>query len=176
MARRRSSSDSKAMSVRVEGGLELAKLPGWLDTGQRALMERAGTRVRDEIRKRAPGGPLGSAGRAVKMKVRTSTTVEIGSSTRDFPGARALEKGAYITPKGLRGLTRRELLRQPRRLRITTGGRTTYPVAVRIPAKRYHEKGARTRTKIVKEEYGKAFGDLERTAAASRGFSGVPSL
>ncbi len=132
------------LRVRLEGMSELVKIPGGLEDAQRDFVRRSGERLRDSIAERAPGGPAGSVGRSFKTFTAGFTRAIIYS---DHPGAKALEKGAYIKPRRKGGA-----------LRFRDGTFTRRPV--RIPAKKYAERGLRSRSKIVKEEFRKTFGDV----------------
>lgn len=146
MARKRSGGTN--LSVAVDGLDELRRLPGFLDRGQRELLDKGLTGIRDAIALVAPGGPTGRAGRAVKAKTLSSTRGVVGSF--DFPGARALERGAFIRPKGTA-------------LRFQVEGRTVFVRrGIRIKARWYHKKGLRGRRRIIRAAYHDAFGNLNR--------------
>lgn len=143
MARSRSE-----FNVRVEGLAELAQIPGWLEQAQRRFLAKAGDRLADEIRKRAPGGAAGGIGRGTRSRTLSATSAEI---TVRHPGAKALEQGAYIEPK--RGGA----------LRFVVNGEVVFTRRpVRIAPKRYAARGLRNRSKVVRAAYGDAFNDLGR--------------
>lgn len=124
-------------------GLERAtRIPGWLEEGQREFMGKAVRRLRDEVAEKAPGGPQGRIGRSIDGRVISPTTGAIGSS---HPGAKALDRGAYIVAK--RG----------RALRFNIGGETVYRRFVRLPARRFFARGLRYRNRVVAEEFERVF-------------------
>ena len=150
MARRRKG----PMKVRVEGLEQAAKIPGWLETGQADMNRRAGDKIANDIRARAPGGPAGKAGRAIVVVPLGSRRLAIES--RGFAGARALNEGAYIKSRRGAGTA----------VRFQVGGRTVFvrhPRGVRLEARRYFEKGLRPRRKRVQEAFHEVFDDLERS-------------
>lgn len=147
MARRKSAGDGGTVRTSIEGLEELSRLPGWIDRGQRRFVERSGERIAEAIAERAPGGKGGSVGRATRSRTLSSTKAEI---VVDHPGAKALERGAFIKPK------------RHTKLRFTVGGRTVFPRFVRLKGRGYAAKGLRARRKIVNSEYAKAFDDLSK--------------
>jgi hypothetical protein len=139
--------------VRIEGLAELAKIPGGLERGQRILLERGTGRIRDEIRRKAPGGPTGRAGRAVQSRVISPSKAVVASI--GFDGAKALERGAFIRSKRGPGTA----------IRFEVGGQRVFvrhPRGVRIPAFRYFEKGLRPRARFMREAFHDGFHDLRR--------------
>jgi hypothetical protein len=142
----------QSFSVSVTGLEALARIPGFLDRGQRILLERSTTRIAEEIAKRAPGGASSKAGRDVEARVLTSTTAVIRS--KGFAGAKVLERGGFIRSKRGPGTA------------IKFQGDdgpvfVRYPRGVRIKARGYFRKGLRTRGKIVREAFAEGFHDLE---------------
>lgn len=148
---------ARPMRVSVDGLSELAKIPGWLEDGQREFLGKAADRLADEIAKRAPGGASGSVGRSFRGRTVSDTKAEIVST---HPGAKALERGGRITPKGMGRLSDREIRMKRRSLRFQVGGRTVFVPSVRIGARKYVAKGLRPRSRIVREAYMEAFDTL----------------
>lgn len=150
MARKRKGGN--AMSVAVDGLDEMRKIPGFIDRGQRILLDRSTQRIRDEIAKRAPGGASGKAGRDVEARTLTSTVAIIRS--KGFEGAKALERGAFIRSKrGPDTAIRFEGEDGPVFVRAPRG--------IRIKGRGYFKKGLRTRSKHIRQAYHEGFGDLE---------------
>lgn len=143
MAKKKGGND---FSVSVEGLSRMRSVPGWLDRGQREFLERGSEGIRDEVRRKAPGGPNSRAGRDVESVVLTSTRAVVRS--KGWPGARALERGATIRPK--RG----------KALRLRDGRFVRGKVVVK--GRRYFQKGLRSRGKIIRDAYSSAFDDLDR--------------
>lgn len=150
---------AKTMNVKVENLSALADAPGWLEHSQRHFLDRATQRIGDEVRKRAPGGPGGHAGRDVEARTLSSTRAVVQS--RGWIGAKTLELGAVIRPHGkaLRLRNGRFVHRSTRRRRGSAGAP---PGAVFVPGKHYYKRGLRARGKIIREEFGHAFGDIRR--------------
>lgn len=143
MARRKG---GNSFNVRVEGLEGLSRMPGFIDSGQRMLLDRGSKGIAAEIAKKAPGGPGGKAGRDVEALTTSSTTALIRS--RGFKGARLLDKGGTIRPK--RG----------KALKLHDGRFVRGKVFVK--GRGYWRKGLRSRSKIIRAAYHDAFGNLER--------------
>lgn len=140
-----------AFSVSVSGLEELAKIPGFLEDGQRILLGRSTKRIAEEIAKRAPGGAGGKAGRDVEARVLTSKTAVIRS--KGFEGAKVLERGGFIRSKRGPG-TAVKFKGEAGEVFVR------YPRGVRIKARGYFRKGLRTRGKIVREAFAEGFREL----------------
>lgn len=147
------------MKVKIEGLSELAKIPGWLEHGQRQFLDTAAQRVAAKIASGAPGGASGSVGRATKGHAISSTKAEI---TVNHPGARVLEEGGTIKPKkkALRFVVGGQVVFVRRSSRRRQGSAGAPPGAVFIPARRFAKKGLRSRGRIVREAYQEAFDNL----------------
>lgn len=146
------------LTVRVEGLEEAARIPGWLETGQEDMQRRAGDKIADDIRLRAPGGPGGKAGRAIHVVPLGSKRIAIES--RGFEGARALNEGAYIRSRRGAGTA----------VRFTVGSSVVfvrYPKGARIKPRRYFEKGLRPRRKRLQEAFHEVFDDLQRSQGSA---------
>lgn len=152
MARRR-----EALGVHVHGLAELGKIPGWLSGAERHFLAKGVSGVAAEIAKRAPGGPSGSIGRRVEWRTVSPTRAIIRVR---HPAARALEKGAFITPKGLRRLRINELRKQRRRLKFVVDGKTVFAPFVRIKGTGYARRGLAQRGRVIRSAYQDAFGNL----------------
>lgn len=152
----------RGLKVKVEGLSELAEIPGWLDDGQRRFLRKAADGIAEKIAEVAPGGKGGSVGRAVKGRTLSATKAEI---VVEHPGARVLEEGGVIKPKG-------------KALKFQIGGRTVFvhrssrrrkgsagapPGSVFVPGRRFGKKGLRSRHKIVRTAYQDAMGDLRKS-------------
>lgn len=140
-----------AFSVSVDGLSKLGALPGFIDDAQGELLNKAARRIGDEVRKKAPGGPMGKAARDVEARALTSTTAVVRS--RGWKGARILERGGSIRPK------------KGEALRFSVDGKTVFTRGpVHIKGRGYWRKGLRARGKIVRQTYHEAFGSLGRGA------------
>lgn len=153
MARR---GGSGVMRVTLEGNLERAnRIPGWIDHAQRRQLERAGDLIEDDVEGKAPGGPGGSIARSVRTRTLSDTRLELVAT---HPGAKALERGAFIRSNRGRGTA----------IRFEEAGRTVFvrsPRGVRLPALGWFKKGLRQRRRRIREAFDEAFDDLERTAS-----------
>lgn len=144
------------VKVKLEGLSELAKIPGFLEQGQRRFLERAGERISDAIAEKAPGGKSGSIGRSAHSITLSPTKVAV---IVDHPGAKALEEGATIKPKG-KALRLRDGRFVHRSSRRRSGSAGTPPGAVFIPPRRYAKSALRRRNKIVREVFSEALDQL----------------
>lgn len=143
----------KMFNVAVDGLAELAAIPGWLDAGQRELLDKGSQRLADSVRAKAPGGRGGKIARDIEARTLSPTTAVVRS--KGLPATRALNRGAYIKPK--RGVA----------LRFTIDGRTVFiRRGVRIKARKFFEAGLRSRGKIIRQVYSEAFGDLHKHGPA----------
>lgn len=123
--------------VKLEGLSEMEeKIPNWIDHGERKLVDNIAHRLADSVHDASPKGGIPFRGRAVN-----SSSAEISSN---HPGAKALDKGAYIRGKG-------------KKLKFEVDGRTIFATAVRLAARNYTKKGLRKRNSIAKEEFSKIF-------------------
>ena len=84
-------------SLTFNGVDKIAELDGRLERAERSMLSRTARGIRDAIRRHAPGGPQGRAGRAVRSRVLSASRALVGSF--GFPGAKALERCAWIAPK-----------------------------------------------------------------------------
>lgn len=138
-------------NVRVEGLSRLAAMPGFLERAQRDLLDRSSKAIGDEVRKRAPGGPDSAIGRDVEARALSSTIAVIRS--KGHPGAKALERGAFIRSRRGAGTA----------IRFNTPSGPIFvrsPRGVRIKARGFYRRGLRTRSKHVREAFGQTFGNL----------------
>lgn len=150
----------KRFNVKVEGLSNLADAPGWLDHAQRRFLECAVDQLGDEVRKRAPGGPNGQAGRDVEARTLSSTKGIIQS--RGWIGAKTLEFGAVIKAPAGGALRLRDgrFIHSSRRRRRGSAGPP--PGAVFVPPKGYYRKGLRSRGRVVRAAFQEAFDDISR--------------
>jgi hypothetical protein len=128
-------------SIRVEGLSKLEQIPGWLDDGQRQFVERISHRLADQMQLESPKSHI-----PFTARVLDSNSAKIEST---HPGAKALDKGAYISGKG-------------HKLKFQVDGRLVFAKFVRLAARNYTKKALRQRNKITADEYQKAFGELGR--------------
>lgn len=154
---------TKRFNVKVEGLSALADAPGWLDHAQRRFLDNAIDQLGDEVRKRAPGGPGGQAGRDVEARTLSSTRGVIQS--RGWIGAKTLEFGAVIKPRRAKALRLRDgrFVHRSTRRRLGSGGAP--PGAVFVAPRGYYRKGLRSRGRIVRTAYQEAFNDISRGRA-----------
>lgn len=135
------------LKVKVEGLAELAEIPGWLETGQKRFLQKAANGIAEKIAETAPGGKGRSIGRATRANTLSPTKAEV---VVDHPGARVLERGGFIQPRG-------------RALKFQAGGRTVFSRrGVRIAPRGFAKKGLRSRHKIVRAAYAEAMGDVSK--------------
>jgi hypothetical protein len=136
----------KSYSVSVEGLSKLTRIPGGLDKAQREFLGEAVDELAEEVGKAAPGGRGGRVGRTWRGRTISSTRGVVESS---HPGAKALDRGAYITPK------------KGKVLRFTVGGQERFARFVRLPATNYTKRGLRKRGTIIRKAYEKKFNELD---------------
>lgn len=122
-------------------------------------MQRSANQLRRNVQRVSPGGPRGRIGSTVYGIVIGERQIEVGVV---HPGARALNYGAYITPKGLSKLPYRELVRQKRRLKFEINGKVIFAPLVRYKGTHYFERGLVSLTRVIDEEWRRAFNDLGR--------------
>jgi hypothetical protein len=129
-----------SVSIRIEGLSKAARIPDGLERAQRRMLDRIVERLADELGEATPGGRGGTVGRTWRGQTISSTRGVVYSP---HPGAKALARGAYITPRGGRAL------------RFHTG--EVRPFA-RLPRTNYDKRALRKRGRIGREEYTRAFG------------------
>lgn len=136
---------AKQFSVSISGLSQLEKVPGGLEKAQREFLDEAADEIADEVGKAAPSRS-GQLARSWKGRTISSTRAVIESHS---PYAKAVDRGAYITPK------------QGKLLRFNVDGRTIFTKSVRIPASNYTKKGLRKRGPIIRNTYQKHFDELD---------------
>jgi hypothetical protein len=141
-----------AVRVSVDVPPELRKLSSEITRRSGRLYDAAAKGMAAEVARRAPGGAGGRVGRSFFSRG--------GDVIPAHPGARALDRGAYITPKGLRGLSGRDLRLQRRRLRFKVDGKTVFAPSVRIPARHYIRQALRKRRSIIDRAFEQVFGGI----------------
>lgn len=141
-----------AIGVNVEVSPRLRKLGSEITRRSDRLYETAAKGMAQEVARRAPGGAAGRIGRS--FFARDDMVISA------HPGARALDVGAYITPKGLNKLSATDLRRQRRRLRFEVDGRTVFVPSVRLPGRHYVRQALRKRRSIVDRAFDEVYGDL----------------
>jgi hypothetical protein len=125
------------VSLNIKGLSAFEDDAEWLETGQHRFLQKITDRIADAVKEASPKGRIPFRGH-----VTSSTLAKIESN---HPGAKALDKGAYIRGHG-------------KKLRFHVEGRTIFTKAVRIKGTKYVAKGLRKRNKIVTEEYERIFG------------------
>ncbi len=128
-------------SVSVRGLEKLHAIPGGLDQAQKELLEGAVKRIARSVGDAAPKRS-GRLAASWKGEVRSSTEARVHSNS-DY--AKSQDRGAFISPK-------------KKALRFNNGHFQRVPV--RLPATGYVKQGLRSRGKIIREEYQKAFDNL----------------
>jgi hypothetical protein len=136
------------LSVKVEVSPKLLGLANELQKRTPRLYAEAAKGMRDEVARKAPGGPAGKIGRSF----RAVGPLVVSSS----PAAHALEGGAYIKAKNNRRTTggRRGVIR------FQGDDGPVYRMGVKIPAKHYVRKALVRRKSIIDKAVRKVYGDL----------------
>lgn len=148
---------SGGFSVGVEGLERAARIPGLLEIAQRQFVHAACESLAEAIGKSAPGGRTGRVGRTWRGYAITDTA---GLLESEHPGAKALDQGAYIVPKGLRNKSFSQIRRMRRYIRFRVEGREIFVPAVRLKPTHYVRRGLRPRRQIVLEQFNRFFGHL----------------
>lgn len=130
--------------VSIDGLDRLEKLPAELSQAGRAFLIDAIEDLKDEVASVAPGGAAGSVGRSFFADIIIPAAVARIAS--DHPGAKALDKGAYIRRTGWRPV------------RFYVGGQAVFARWVRLKPLRYMQKGLRHRNAIVGDAFERHFG------------------
>jgi hypothetical protein len=147
MASRRSSGIQ--FKIDIEGLDQLDRLPGQLQRGQRVFMDRLVDRLADDVSRKAPGGAGGSVGRSMRGQAVSDTHGFIESN---HPGAKALDRGAYIVGKN-----------SPKKLlRFQVNGEVVFARFVRLKPRHYVARGLRTRKATAASVFSDTLGDLTR--------------
>lgn len=142
MARRARTS----FGIQVEGIENLVALEDDLGLRQRQFLDRTVTQLAANIAAKAPGGPGRSVGRSIYHKVLTDTVGAVGSN---HPGAKALDRGAYIAPR-----------RGHKAVKFQVDGQDVFAKYVRLPARRYFSRGLRTRNQVAAREFARTMDGL----------------
>ncbi len=117
------------MDIKIEGVKKLSEdIPHNLKTGQREFVRKFADAMAQEITKASPKGHILWTG---EVKGKDSAVM-----SSKHPGAKALDKGAYIAAK------------KGKSLRFSSGGREAFPKFVRLPARHYTRKALRSRNRI----------------------------
>jgi hypothetical protein len=126
-------------SIVVEGLDRLHGLDNTVHTRQRQFLDATAKRVAANIALKAPGGPGGSVGASFHATLLTDTVASVASH---HPGAKALDRGAYIAPKHGQKV-----------VRWFSGGEPQFARFVRLPARRYVRAGLRNRNQLAAQEF-----------------------
>lgn len=130
----------------VEGLDKLEHLDGDLRSRQTVFLDRTVKHLARNIAEKAPGGPSRSVGRSIYGRVLTDTVGAVGS---DHPGAKALDRGAYIAPK-----------HGQKAVRWFKDGQPQFAKYVKLPARRYFARGLRTRNQVAAAEFNRTMDGL----------------
>lgn len=133
-----------SFSVSIQGLEELSKIPGWLEYAQRDHLDNAAKRIADKVEDTAPK-KSGRLANSWSSRTISSTKAMVSSNSKY---AKAQERGAFIKAK------------KGKFLRFEIDGRTIFAKSVRLKGTGYAKKALRSRGKIIKEEYAKAFDDI----------------
>ncbi len=133
------------LQLKIEGLERASRIPGWLEDGQRDFFHAALRELSQSVASKAPGGPTGRIGRTIYGRTLSSTVGLIGT---EHPGARALDRGAYITAK------------KGKVLRFEVDGEEVFTRFVRIEPRRFFARGLRYRNRIVQEQFNRHMGNL----------------
>lgn len=142
------------LSASVEIPPALEHLDERVARAEQLLLEYAAEDGARELAKQAPGGPGGAIGRTAHPKIVSSSESQ---SVVTHPGAGALDKGAFITPRGLKGKSMAELRRQKKRLKFTVDGKVVFAPFVRLKPRRFVRKAERARGRIIRDAAQRAF-------------------
>lgn len=135
-----------SFNIQIDGIDKLVALDAGIHTRQRLFLDRTVNQLARNIAAKAPGGPTRSVGRSIYGRLLTDTVGAVGSK---HPGAKALDRGAYIAPKGGK-----------KAVRFYVDGQPQFAKFVRLPARRYFASGLRTRNQVARTEFERAMGDL----------------
>lgn len=135
---------SSSFSIKLEGLSEAAKIPDWLDKGQRAMLEEIAERLAEAI-----GQASGSSTIRASFRGRAISSTKAIVESRGTKFAKARDRGAYITP------------RSGKALRFADG---SFRNVARLTAHNYVKKGMRQRRKIGDAAFAAHFGDLKANA------------
>ena len=133
---------AKSFSVTVKGLSELEKIPGALDHAQRETLEEAAREIAESVGKAAPSrsGRLRASWRGRTLDSRTA---EVASRGTEY--AKAIDRGAYITPN------------DGRALKFESG---RFSARARLKPTNYVKRGLRSRGRIVRKAFERNFGEL----------------
>jgi hypothetical protein len=134
-------------SLQVEGLGRLEGLPGEIENAQQEFLDLTSQSLAASVAAAAPGGSGGSIGRSIYGRATSSSTAVIGSA---HPGARALDRGAFIVP------------RHGKALRFQVNGQTVFAKWVRREPLHFFARGLRNRNQIVRAAFEQEFGHLDR--------------
>ncbi len=126
--------------VQIKGIDDLLALSTELERAESQFLSRLSDGLAASITKASPKGHI-----EWKGEVRGKNEAAVYSS---HPGAKALDRGAFIQPKG-----------HPR-LRFSSQGREIFPKFIRLPARHYVRKGLRSRSSIATKLWNELIGDI----------------
>ena len=144
------------ISIKVSQGLIDAQ--GRVRRHEGRFLTRVAEKSREPLARAAPGGAGGLIGQSLRV-VPALLGRPVSHVRTNHPGADALDRGAWITPAGLRDLGEAELRRQKRRLRFEVDGRTVFVPFVRIKATGWVKKGLRPRRRLINEAFAETHAD-----------------
>lgn len=135
---------SSSFSVKMVGLSEAAQIPGWLDHGQRAMLEEIVNELAGAI-----GDASGSSQIRASFRGRAISSTKGIVESRGTKFAKARDRGAYITP------------RSGKVLRFADG---SFRRVARLTPHKYVAKGMRKRRAIADAAFARHFGDLKGNA------------
>lgn len=139
------SGGNRSLRVTVEGIEHAEKIPGWLEEGQRKMLEKATDRLAESVQK--------AVGRHARHEVTHRVISSVQAEIRGGKLVRAAQLGAYIKSRRGPGTA----------IRFNAGGErfVRSPRGTRLPARKAVDKGLRPRRRIIQETFNEVFDNLE---------------
>jgi hypothetical protein len=132
------------VTVEIDGLERLLKEPVMSEPARRSFVDRGMKILAKNVAAAAPGGPDGSLGRSIYGYALSADRGIVGST---HPGAKALDRGAFITP------------RSGKAIRFEIDGQPVFARYVRLKARRYFRKGLENAGQVLQQEFNRMFGE-----------------
>ena len=114
------------------------QISAWNKQNKLRFLDGVGHRMSHLITEKSPKGHIPFTSKRVQENVVLITS--------PHPGAKALDKGAYIKAKG------------GKKLHFVVDGKQVFVTYVRLKARKYTNKAMRQRRTVIQEEYNRTFG------------------